>query len=83
LNRLGDEMVGQRRRLFGGPGMEGGDELGLLDQAGLKGEQSEEEMSVSDSGHGRAPGGGTFPGKSDHGAETGSRRGRRIREIIA
>ena len=35
----GDEMVGQRPGLVAGPGVERGDELRLVDQAGLEGEQ--------------------------------------------
>src|SRR4051812_39985514 len=46
----GDQMVGERLRLVAGPGVERGDELRLLDQAGLEGEQAEEEMAVG--GHG-------------------------------
>ena len=39
--------------LVQGPGLEGGDELGLVDQAVLKGEQSEEQVAVGvDGGHG-------------------------------
>jgi hypothetical protein len=37
----GDEMVGERSRLVAGPGVERGDKLGLLDQAGLQGEEAE------------------------------------------
>ena len=46
----GDEVVGQGPGLVAGPGLEGGDELGLLDQAVLQGEQPEQEVAVG--GHG-------------------------------
>ena len=46
----GDEVVGQGPGLVAGPGLEGGDELGLVDQAVLQGEQAEEEVAVG--GHG-------------------------------
>ena len=49
----GDEVVGQRPGLVAGPGLEGGDELALVDQAVLQGEQAEEEVAVGgDGGHG-------------------------------
>ena len=48
------EVVGQGPRLVAGPGVERGDELRLLDQAVLQGEQAEEEMAVG--GHGHTPG---------------------------
>ena len=51
----GDEVVGQAPGLVAGPGLEGGDELALVDQAVLKREQSEEEMAVGGGGHGVAP----------------------------
>ena len=51
----GDELVGQAPGLVAGPGLEGGDELALVDQAVLKREQSEEEMAVGGGGHGMAP----------------------------
>ena len=51
----GDEVVGQAPGLVAGPGLEGGDELALVDQAVLKREQSEEEMAVGGGGHGMAP----------------------------
>ncbi len=41
-----DQMVSQGSRFVARPGMERGDELRLLDQAGLQGEQAEEEMMV-------------------------------------
>ena len=46
----GDQVVGQRPGLVAGPGLEGGDELGLVDQAVLQGEQAEEQVAVG--GHG-------------------------------
>jgi hypothetical protein len=45
-----DQMVSQGSRLVAGPGVERRDKLRLLDQAGLEGEQAEEEMAVG--GHG-------------------------------
>ena len=51
----GDELVGQAPGFVAGPGLEGGDELALVDQAVLKREQSEEEMAVRGGGHGMAP----------------------------
>jgi hypothetical protein len=48
-----DQVVGQGPRLVAGPGVERGHELRLLDQAGLQGEQAEEEMAVGvRAGHG-------------------------------
>jgi hypothetical protein len=41
----GDEMVGQGAGLVEGPGLEGGHELDLVDQAILEGEQSEEQIA--------------------------------------
>ena len=46
----GDEVVGQRPGLVAGPGLEGGDELGLVDQAVLEGEQAEEQVAVGGNG---------------------------------
>ena len=40
-----DEVVGQRPGLVAGPGLEGGDELALLDQADLQREQAEEQVT--------------------------------------
>ena len=51
-------MVGQAPGLVAGPGLEGGDELALVDQAVLKREQSEEEMAVCGGSHGMAPNSG-------------------------
>ena len=51
----GDELVGQALGLVAGPGLEGGDELALVDQPVLKSEQSEQEMAVRGGGHGGAP----------------------------
>jgi hypothetical protein len=39
-----DEVVGQGAGLVAGPGLEGGHELPLVDEADLEGEQSEEEV---------------------------------------
>jgi hypothetical protein len=48
-----DEVVGQGAGLVQGPGLEGGHELTLVDQAVLEGEQSEEQVAISgDGGHG-------------------------------
>ena len=63
-----------------GPGLEGGHELALVDQARLKREQSEEEMAVGGGGHGEAPRHDVIPGTTDHGhgapvARGASRRG--------
>ena len=51
-----DEVVGQRPALVAGPGVEGGDELALVDQAVLEGEQAEEQVArwVARGGHGGA-----------------------------
>ena len=51
----GVQVVGQAPGLVAGPGLEGGDELALVDQAVLKREQSEEEMAVGGGSHGVAP----------------------------
>src|SRR5262249_34874177 len=40
-----DEMAGQSAGLVAGPGVERGDELRLLDQPVLQGEQAEEEIA--------------------------------------
>ena len=50
----GDEMIGHRPGLVAGPGLEGGDELALVDQAVLQREQAEEEIAVG-AGHVRDP----------------------------
>jgi hypothetical protein len=44
------KMVSQRPSLVTSPRLEGGHELALVDQANLKGEQSEEQISVSGKG---------------------------------
>ena len=50
-----DQVVGQRPGLVAGPGLEGGDELALVDQAVLQREQAEEQVAVGgDGGHGAA-----------------------------
>jgi hypothetical protein len=46
--------------------LEGGHELALVDQAVLQGEQAEEEMAVSDGGHGMAPIDGGRSGSPQH-----------------
>ena len=51
-----DEMVGQSAGLVAGPGVERSDELRLLDQPVLQGEQAEEEVAVDgDGGHEESP----------------------------
>jgi hypothetical protein len=46
------EVVGQRPALVAGPGLEGGDELALVNQAVLEGKQAEEQIVVGgDGGH--------------------------------
>ena len=48
-----DEVVGQGSGLVARPGVEGGDERALVDQAVLEGQQAEEQVAVgSDWGHG-------------------------------
>jgi hypothetical protein len=42
----GDEMIGQGPGFVARPGVEGGHELRLLDQAVLKSEQPEQQMAV-------------------------------------
>ena len=42
----GDEVLGQRPALLERPGLEGPDEPGLVDQAILQGEQTEEEIAI-------------------------------------
>ena len=64
----GDGVVGQRSRLVAGPGVEGGHELGRLDQPGLQREQAEQEVAFG--GHGHSPGGA-------RGRRGDSHRGRR------
>src|SRR5262249_31490638 len=59
----GGEVLGQGAGLIAGPGLEGGDELALVDQAVLEGEQSEEQVA--------------FGGGGGHGASLpGARHGR-------
>ena len=50
------EVLGQGPGLVAGPGLEGGDELRLVDQADLQRDQAEEEVAVGDVGHGRGSG---------------------------
>jgi hypothetical protein len=40
-----NEVVGQRARLVEGPGLEGGDELALVDQTDLEGQHPEEQVT--------------------------------------
>jgi hypothetical protein len=48
-----DEVVGQGATLVERPGLEGGDELALVNQAVLQGQQAEEEVAVGgEGGHG-------------------------------
>jgi hypothetical protein len=56
----GDEVVGQRAGLVLGPGVECGHQRRLVDQAGLKGQHSEEKMArcVVSSAHGSVLGRG-------------------------
>ena len=54
----GVEVRRQRPGLVSGPGLEGGDELGLVDQAVLKGQQAEEQVAVGVDGHGTVSRGG-------------------------
>ena len=60
-----DEVVGQRPGPVAGPGLEGGDEPGLVDQAVLQRDEAEEEVSVGGEGfHGaRFLGGRTGGGR--------------------
>src|SRR5262249_50243310 len=48
----GGELVGQRPGLDSGPGLGGGDELGLVDQAVLQRGRAEEELALGVGGHG-------------------------------
>ena len=41
----GDQVLGQRPGLVARPGLEGGDELALVDQPVLEGEQAEEQVA--------------------------------------
>jgi hypothetical protein len=60
----GFQVVGQALGLVERPGLEGREELALVDQAVLKREQSEKEMAVSGGGRGMAPSGGSRSGES-------------------
>ena len=51
----GDEVIGQRLVLIGGPGPHAVGELGLVDQVVLEGEQSEEQVAIG-GGHGKLRG---------------------------
>ncbi len=52
----GFQMIGEALRLVERPGLEGGQELALVDETILKSEQSEEKMAVGGGGHGEVPG---------------------------
>jgi hypothetical protein len=58
----GGEVLGQGPGLVAGPSLEGGDEVALVDQADLEGDQAEEQVAVGgEDGHGaclRGAGGG-------------------------
>ena len=58
LARVARAKVGQAPGFVAGPGLEGGDELALVNQAVLQREQSEEEMAVGGGSHGMAPNSG-------------------------
>ena len=77
------QVVGQAPGLVERPGLKGGHELALVDDPVLKGEQSEKEVSVSDGGHGTAPGQDVVPGEPNHGNGARSRGERRDERIIA
>ena len=68
----GFQVIGQALRLVERPGLEGGQELALVDKPILKREQSEEKMAVGGAGHGVAPGADVAPRipdqTHDHGA---------------
>jgi hypothetical protein len=59
----GFQVIGQALGLAERPGLEGREELALVDQAVLKREHSEKEMAVSGGGHGMAPSGGSRSGE--------------------
>ena len=78
-----DEVVGQGAGLVERPGLEGGDELALVDQAVLQGQQAEEQVAVGgEGGHGEAPGREPPPTRPAAAPEPGG-GGRRIGRIIA
>ncbi len=52
----GFEMIGQPASFVERPGLKGGDKLNLIDESVLKGEQSEQQMSVRGAGHRESPG---------------------------
>ena len=79
----GLQMVGQALGLVERPGLEGGDELALVDDAVLKCEQSEEQMAVGGGGHGESPGLGGVPGDSTTVKSPGRVRDRRNGDILA
>ena len=74
----GDEVVGQAPGLVEGPGLEGGDELALVDQAVLKREQSEEEMAVGGGSSWRDSGHSVVPDSTGHGTAPEPGRGEGI-----
>ena len=57
-------VIGQGSRFVACPDVKCGDELGLLDQADLEGEQAEERVSVG--GHGSSSGGHQATGRPAH-----------------
>ena len=61
------QVIGQAPGLVERPGLERGDELGLVDQPVLKGEQSEEEMAVGSGGHREPPDHGVVTGMTGYG----------------
>jgi hypothetical protein len=78
-----DKMVREGPGLVPGPGVERGEQRRLVDQAGLQGEQAEEEVSVvGDGGHEESPFREATPDRAAHGggAQAG---GDRIARIIA
>ena len=78
-----DQVVGQGAGLVEGPGLEGGDELDLVDQPVLQCKQAEQQVAFSgDGGHGEAP--GRDAASDPAGDSAGARaRGRRVGRIIA
>ena len=61
------QVVGQAPGLFECPGLEGGHELTLVDQAVLQCEHSEKEMAVGGSGHVGVPSDNAVAGTPSHG----------------
>ena len=80
----GLEVVGQGAGLVAGSVVEGGHELGLVDQPDLEGQQAEEEVAVGgDGGHGEAPGCEAASDPAGHRAGARARGERRMGRIIA